>query len=122
MNNKFILSIIFISFIGCSVTPSGSTFEEAIIKHFEARKYKVLEIIIGNVRTVPQGEEQYMGTEGYIIDVPLITLELMRDSGEPWNYKKGQHITFYNAIIRTKKGADKTNEWMITDISGVPLP
>lgn len=107
---------------GCSVKPSKSIIEGEIVKYFEDSQYKVLDIRIGDIREIPLGEQQYMGTEGYEVYVPSITLEFTRDIGEPWNYKKGQHITSTGAVITIKRKLDAKNEpagWIIAEISGI---
>jgi len=108
---------------GCSVPPPRSTIERVIVSHFESGPYKVLEIVIGDISPIPAGEKQYMGTEGYVVSIPAITLEFTRDFGEPWNYKKGQYITYQDGAVRIKKTktAGKTEEWLIVDVSGIPM-
>ena len=107
---------------GCSIPPAKSTVEELIIKHFEKRQYKVTDVMIGDISPIAMGEKQYMGTEGYDVKVPLLTLEFTRDIGEPWNYKKGRHMTYHNGSVRIKRSAERSNEWIIINISGIPLP
>ena len=106
----------------CTSTFPESIAEEVIIKHFEKRHYKVIELSIGDISPVPMGEKQYMGTEGHIVSVTALTLEFTRDLGEPWNYKKGQHQTFHNARVRIKERTGQRREWIIADIEGIPLP
>ncbi len=107
---------------GCTSPLAESTVEEVIVKHFEKRTYKVIELTIGDISPVPMGEKQYMGTAGYRVSVPLLTLEFTGDIGEPWNYKKGQHQTFRNARMKIKESTGQYRQWLITDIEGVPLP
>ncbi len=116
----FVITIL-LFIIGCSVPPPRSAVEETIVKYLEEKGYKVSEIIIGNIRPTPPGEKQYMGTEGYTVHVSSLTLEFTRDIGEPWNYKRGWHITFDNASVRIKKSTAQKDKWVITDISGIPL-
>lgn len=106
---------------GCSISPPTSTIERVIISHFESGPYKVLEIAIGDISPIPDQEKQYMGTEGYIVNISSITLEFQRDIGEPWNYKKGHYMTFNDGTVRIKKGTGKGEEWLIVDISGIPV-
>ncbi|HBH60323.1 MAG TPA: hypothetical protein DDX85_00985 [Nitrospiraceae bacterium] len=106
---------------GCSVPPPKSTMERVIVSHFESGPYKVIEIVIGNISPIPAGEKQYMGTEGYVVNIPSITLEFLRDIGEPWNYKKGHYMTFHDGTVRIKKRSGKSEEWLIVDITGIPV-
>lgn len=116
----FIISaVLFIG--GCSVPPPKSAMERVIISHFQSGPYKVMEIVIGDIGPIPEKEKQYMGTKGYVVNIPAITLEFLRDIGEPWNYKKGQYMTFHDATVRVKKGAGTGEEWLIVDIAGIPV-
>ncbi|MBI5665426.1 MAG: hypothetical protein HZC49_10155 [Nitrospirae bacterium] len=116
-----ILIMAMLSVGGCSISPPTSTIERVIISHFESGPYKVLEIAIGDISPIPDQEKQYMGTEGYIVNISSITLEFQRDIGEPWNYKKGHYMTFNDGTVRIKKGTGKGEEWLIVDISGIPV-
>lgn len=125
-NYKNIFSCIFIIAVvlfigGCSVPPPKSTIEKVIISHFESGSYKVMEIVIGDISPIPEKEKQYMGTKGYVVNIPAITLEFLRDVGEPWNYKKGQYMTFNDGTVRIKKNTAKSEEWLIVDITGIPV-
>jgi hypothetical protein len=120
--HSFILIITAVLFIGgCSVPPPKSTIEKVIISHFESGPYKVMEMVIGDISPIPAGEKQYMGTEGYVVNIPAITLEFQRDIGEPWNYKKGHYMTYHDGTVRIKKSAGKGVEWLIVDIAGIPV-
>ena len=114
--------IILFFFAGCSVPPSESTVEGVIIKHFEAKQYTVLEIELGDIQRTPLSERRYMGVEAYLVDVPSLTLEAGKDIGEPWNYKKGQRLTFSNASIKIKKSDGQTLGWIIESFSGISAP
>jgi len=123
---KNIYSFIFIMAVtllvsGCSVPPPQSAIERVIVSHFESGPYKVLELVIGNISPIPEKEKQYMGTEGYVVNISSITLEFQRDIGEPWNYKKGNYMAFNDGTIRIKKSAAKSGEWLIVDITGIPV-
>ncbi|UCD34136.1 MAG: hypothetical protein JSU90_07485 [Nitrospiraceae bacterium] len=107
---------------GCSATPDKSAMEEVIVNHFSNRDYKVVHLAISAVRPVGMEKLQYMGTEGYLVDISILSLELQRDLGEPWKYKKGQQLTFTNALITIRKKPGNTEEWIVAHISGVPLP
>ena len=75
-------------------------------------------LIIGNINTIPMGNKQYMGTEGYVVNVTSVTLEFTRDTD---NYKKGNYLTFNNARVYIKKSRDKNPEWIVTNIEGIPV-
>lgn len=107
---------------GCSNAPSQSTIEEVITKHFEARRYIVLELRVGGISPIPQSDKQYMGTEAFDVKVPLIFLEFNKDVGGTRTFKRGQNISFTDVVIRIKKTSPKSNEWIVADISGIPLP
>ncbi len=120
--HSYIFIITAVLFIGgCSVPPPKSTIEKVIISHFESGPYKVMDIVIGNITPIPAREKQYMGTEGYVVNVPAITLEFLRDIGEPWNYKKGHYMTFNDGTVRIKKSTGKDDKWLIVDIAGIPV-
>jgi hypothetical protein len=107
---------------GCSATPSENSVKQLIIKYFEDKIYRVIKIDIGEIRTMPMGEKQYMGTPGYDVDVKAISLEVLKDTGEPWSYKKGQKIMFSNASIRIKQRTVHDKDWIIVNIKGIAVP
>ena len=118
-SQKYLISLILLLILAaCSSAPSKDTAEAVIIHHFEKRHYIVRNLMIGNISTIPMGNKQYMGTEGYVIRVTSITLEFMRDTG---NYKKGNYLTFNNARVYIKKSRDKNPEWIVNNIEGIPL-
>ena len=104
---------------GCTAPPTESTVRKAIIRHFEARNYRVVELDIGNVESGPLGEKTYMAPEGYLVRVRKITLETTEDAGEPWNYRKGQVFTFTDAVVRIRREKDKQEAWTVSTVSGV---
>jgi hypothetical protein len=117
-----VLLVVFIGNARCSVPPPESTIEGVIMKHFESKKYKVMEIEIDEIKPIPLSEKSYMGVEGYLVNIPTLTLKAGEDSGEPWMYKKGQYLTFTNASIRIKKNDGQNLEWLIASISGISVP
>ena len=116
-----LIGLVLALFAGCSAAPSKETVEAVIVHHFEKRHYKVTDLMIGNISPLPMGEKEYMGTEGYIVNVVSITLQFTRDTGEPRNYKKGNYLTFTNGRIHIKKSRDNKSEWIVTNIEGIPL-
>lgn len=107
---------------GCTPAPSKGEVEELIVRHFEIKHYKVEELKIGAINPIPENKKQYMGTPGYIVDVTSLILEIPEDSGAPWNYKKGQKVSFNNSQITVRQGTGQDKKWIIAHISGVPVP
>jgi hypothetical protein len=107
---------------GCSAAPSEHSVKKLIIKYFEDKIYRVIKIDMGEIRAMPMGEKQYMGTPGYDVDVTAISLEVLEDTGEPWSYKKGQKIMFSNASIRIKQRSVHDKDWIIANIQGIAVP
>jgi hypothetical protein len=107
---------------GCTAAPSENLVKRLITKYFEDKIYRVVKIDIGEIRTMPMGDKQYMGTPGYDVDVTAISLEVLEDTGEPWSYKKGQKIMFSNASIRIKQRSVHDKDWIIAKIQGIAVP
>lgn len=87
--------------------------------HFEARRYRVVDLQLGEISPVPLNRMTYMGTAGHIVEVRRITLEALKDIGE---YRKGQTLTFAHAAIIIREKVDSKGEWTVVDISGIPVP
>jgi hypothetical protein len=119
---KSVIIIILSVFIGCSPPPSKSTVEEIVEKYFETRKYNVITLETGDIKPVPISQQQYMGTKGYMVHIPRLTLEVTEDSGAPWRYKKGQRLSFDNVSIRIRKSDNQERAWLITNIAGISVP
>lgn len=113
--------ILFFLLSGCTMPPSKNAAKEVITKYFEAKRYKVVEIEIGNIKPIPINEQRYMGTKGYLIDVEAITLEANEDIGSPVIYKKGEKLTFNNGRITIREKSDKKGDWIISNISGIAI-
>ena len=114
--------IILLLISGCVPSPSKGEIEEAIVKHFEVKKYEVVQLSIGNIDPIPASKKQYMGTPGYTVNVTNIMLEMPEDTGAPWNYRKGQKVSFNNAEIIIRQKTGQNNHWLIAHISGIPVP
>ena len=114
----FLISIFSLS--GCNVSQSKNEIRSEIIKHFEARHYKVIDMDISAIESIPQGEKIYMGTEGYIVKIKSITLEATMLNPQFRN-TKGQRRVYKNGSIRIKKSTDKLQKWIITDITNIPV-
>jgi len=113
--------ILFFLLSGCTMPPSKNAAKEVITKYFEAKRYKVVEIEIGNIKPIPINEQRYMGTKGYLIDVKVITLEATEDIGSPVIYKKGEKLTFNNGRITIREKSDKKGDWIISNIFGIAI-
>jgi hypothetical protein len=101
---------------GCTVEPSKELVKDTVVKHFESRNYRVVDIKIGNVESLPLGRRDYMAPTKYAVNVPLIILESKRGS----TYKKKEPFTFRNALI-TIRSTGRHGEWMIDTIAGIPV-
>ncbi len=117
-----VLFIIIIFYLpGCTVAPSENNVKDSILKYFSAKKYKVIEINIGDIKPIPISKYTYMGTKGYIVDIKTITLEPTEDIGVPLSYKKGEQVTFKNGSVTIKENVNKKGEWIIADITGISV-
>lgn len=110
----------FISLLSdCAVKPDEKAVKDPIIQYFEARKYRVVGIDIGGIASIPLSSKVYMGAEGYTVEVRSITLEIIEDSGAPAYYRKGQRLTFKDAVVQIKAG--EKVRWSVLNISGIPV-
>jgi hypothetical protein len=107
-------------FLGCNTSPPKNEIRNEIVKHFEARHYKVIDMDIKAIESIPQGEKIYMGTEGYIVKLKSITLEATRKNPH-FEDTKGQRLIYMNGIIRIKKSTDQLQKWIITDIANISV-
>jgi len=107
---------------GCAPSPSKGEIEETIVKYFEIKQYKVAGLSIGNIDPIPVSKQQYMGTPGYTVNVTTLILEIPEDTGAPWNYRKGQRVSFNNIQITFRQSIGQDKKWLIVHISGVPVP
>ena len=107
---------------GCAPSPSKGEIEEVIVKYFEIKQYKVAELSIGTIDPIPAGKLQYMGTPGYTVNVTTLILEIPEDTGAPWNYRKGQKVSFNNVQISIQQSTGQNKKWLIKNISGVSVP
>jgi len=102
-------------FLGCNVSPPENEIKNEITKHFEDRHYKVIDIDISAIESIPQHEKVYMGKEGYIVRLKSITLEAQNPQDT-----KGRRLIYENGTIRIRKSTDELHKWIITDISNIP--
>jgi hypothetical protein len=94
---------------------------DIITQYFADKKFKVSELQIGNIKPIPMGEQRYMGTRGYFVEIKSITLEATENIGLPVQYKKGEQLTFSNATMTIREKSDKKGEWIISRISGIAI-
>jgi hypothetical protein len=104
--------------LGCNISPSKNEIRSEIIKHFETRHYKVIDLDISAIESIPQSEKIYMGTEGYIVEIKSITLEVTMQNPQ-FRDTKGQRLVYKNGSIRIKKSTDQLQKWIITDITNI---
>ena len=114
-----VFSIAAISLSSCSVAPSEEAVSAAIRDYFEGRDYKVADLQIGGISPVPLSQKTYMGTQGHIVEIRRITLEVREDNRE---YRKGEKLSFINASIRIREKIDKKGGWIVVNISGIQVP
>jgi hypothetical protein len=103
----------------CSVVPSQETVNSVIRSYFEERQYRVVELQLGAISPVPLSQKTYMGTQGHIVEIRQITLEVREDNRE---YRKGEKLSFINASIRIREKIDKKGGWIVVNISGIQVP
>lgn len=103
----------------CSVAPSADDLKGAITNYFESRHYRVINMRIGKIEGVPLAEKTYMGTPGYVVEIPAITLEAKQD--KVLNVRKGDRLTFSNAKIRVRQDPGNKDLWRVSIISGIAV-
>jgi len=121
--DRFPGGIVFVSMAvflaACSVAPSQETVSTVIRTYFEDRGYRVVELQISSISLVPLSQKTYMGTQGHVIEISKIILEVLADSRE---FHKGEKLTFSPAEIRIRQTTGKKDEWIIANISGIGVP
>lgn len=117
-----LLAILIIAFSGCMVTPSSETASQTIRQYFTDRQYSVISLEIGEIASIPLKEKTYMGLPTYTVQIKSIILEVTEDIGEPWNYHKGERLTFENAVIHLREPSRSGGNWIIAGLSGIPVP
>jgi hypothetical protein len=91
-----------LSFLGCNASLPEDEIRNEIIKYFEDRNYKVIDIDISAIESIPQHEKIYMGKEGYIVKLKSITLEAQNPEDT-----KGPRLIYDNGTIRIRKSTDR---------------
>ncbi len=123
INVRIIFCFVLISIfplLGCNTSPPKNEIRNQIIKYFETKNYKVIDIDISATESIPQGEKVYMGTEGYVVMIKSITLEATRQNPK-FQETKGQRLIYKNGRIRIKKSTGQLQKWIITDIANIPV-
>ncbi len=105
----------------CSSAPEERVVKNVVINYFELKGYTVVHLDIAEIRPMPMGEKQYMGTPGFDVVLRSITLEIKDDADEKWSLEKGKQHSFSNGIIRIKKRTGPVKDWIIVNISGIPV-
>lgn len=109
-------------FLGCVVAPSSDTITETFRIHFAERQYRVISLEIGEIASIPLKEKTYMGRPTYTVQIKSVVMEVPEDIGEPWNYHKGERLTFENAVIHLREPSRSGGNWIIAGLSGIPVP
>jgi hypothetical protein len=108
-----------ISLSSCTTAPSEETVSAVIRDHFEERGYRVVDLRIGGISPVPLSRKTYMGTEGHVVEIRRMDLEVLKDNR---GHKKGERLVFTDASIQIREKADKKGGWIVGNISGIPVP
>jgi hypothetical protein len=121
---KGILSIFVIVFFlslveSCVVAPSDSDIKGSIADYFERQHYRVVDLRIGKIEDLPLSQKTYMGTPGYVVEVPTITLEALEEKG--FDIRKGTRLTFSNARIMVRQDTGDKRLWRVSIISGITV-
>jgi hypothetical protein len=114
-----VLAASFVILTGCAAKPDEKVVQDTVIRYFQEKHYKVVEMDIASISSIPLKSKVYMGPEGYIVHVRTLTLEATENSGPPLNYRKGQRITFNNALIHIRAG--ERGGWQVSNISGITV-
>jgi hypothetical protein len=116
-----LIFILIFLFPACSLPPSKDSVKEAITKYFEDKNYSIADIDIGEIKPMPMSAQQYMGKKGYLVEIKSITLEATENVSLPVQNKKGEKLTFSNTAITIREKNDKKGDWIISNISGIPI-
>jgi len=97
---------------GCDSGPPEHQVRDAISAYFTARDLQIVRLEIQNIEREPLGARQYMGPRRYIVRIPLITLQPVKQEGKPIDY---QDVT-----ITIRKNTASLYGVSIDDVSIVP--
>jgi hypothetical protein len=104
---------------GCAVAPSEDDIRAAITDYYCRQHYRVVDLKIGRIEGVALFEKTYMGTPGYTVEIPSITLEAQQDKGS--DIKKGTRLNFSDARIRMMQDRENKSLWHVSIISGIAV-
>jgi hypothetical protein len=102
----------------CAVAPSQNDIKGAVADFFLSRHYRVVNLHIGKIEDIPLSQKTYMGTAGYVVEVPAITLEALEEKGD---IKKGARLTFSDARIMVRQDRGDKGIWKVSIISGIAV-
>jgi len=108
-------------FAGCNETPSEETVKEWMGNYLAARNYSIVNLELGEIRAGSYNEAVYMAKKTYTVNIKTVTIEASRDSVIPIAMKKGQRVTYSNAVIKVREKDRQKNTWEISVVSGMPL-
>lgn len=117
-----IVFVILVLLSSCSVAPSDDLVRDKIVRHFDARGYRVVRLDLVGVTSQPLGEREYMSPREYEAVIRLITLEVSAPEAGARQYEKGGPLTFRDARISLARQKGSDGEWIITNISGIAIP
>ncbi len=117
---SFTVIFLFLS-SSCAMPPSKDTVRDVVTQYYQAKKFNVIDIDISDIKPLPVGEQRYMGTKAYLVEIKSITFEAIDDIGSPVQYKKGDKLTFQNGLITIREKQDKKGELIISNISGIAI-
>jgi len=118
MSLRILVILLFFVVGSCAVAPSDDDIRKAITDYFNGPHYRVVDLRIGRSEGVPLSEKTYMGTPGYVIEIPTITLEAQQYKPD---VKKGSRLTFSNAKIRMVRDTENKSLWHVSIISGITV-
>jgi len=72
---------------GCDSGPPDHQVRDVISAYFTARDLRVIRLEIQTIEREPIGARQYMGPRRYIVRIPLITLQPVKQEGKPIDYQ-----------------------------------
>jgi hypothetical protein len=78
---------LFLSLSGCDSGPPGHQVRDAISAYFTARDLQVVRLDVRAIEREPIGAREYMGPRRYIVHIPLITLQPVKQGGKPVDYQ-----------------------------------
>ena len=114
------IAIIWLCALGsCTMGPSENDIRLAMTDFFDRQHYRVVDLRIGKIEGTPLAEKTYMGTPGYVVEIPAITLEAQQDRRP--DVRRGTRLTFSDARIRVRQDAENKNQWHVSIISGIAV-